>query len=218
MAPTGTQSNNGSPNGPRPWDRPWARAGAIAAGTAVLAAVAVGGGLWWAADSADEPEGGDAYTAAPDCGTVPDEAVSDIVPDAVTESDEENGPLTEGANTVCAWTSAGQTDDGTQAVLRVTLSVRFTDTSGDTPVTGAEHTEQAYADLLPPRGEAVALPSAVEGHVWDGQSPGTAELAFHTDNLLVRVSYAADSEGDPTDFADARERAVDAAEQVGEAL
>lgn len=214
MSSTGTQSNSGSPGGPRPW----VRAGAIAAGAAVLAAVAVGGGLWWAADSPDEPNGGDVYTAAPDCGTLSAEAVSEAVPDAVTESDE-HGPRTGGEGTVCAWTSsAGQTDDGAQAVLRLDLSVRFTDTSGDASVTGAEHAERAYADLLPPRGEEVALPSAAQGHVWNGQSSGTAELAFHTDNLLVRVSYAGSSGNEPTDSADARERAVGVAEQLGEAL
>jgi hypothetical protein len=117
---------------------------------------------------------------------------------------------------MCSWSSAGPAE-GPQGVLRLHLSARFTDTTGEEPVTGAQRAREAYTALAPARGEAVEL-SAGEGRVWRGQVPGTAELAFPTDNLLVRVSYAGASGAEPVGFDEARDLAVEFAVQLGEAL
>jgi hypothetical protein len=209
----------------------------VAAGVVVVSAAAVGGGLWLAGDDPDEPHSGDAHTAAPRCGLVPEEAISGALPGAVLES-AESGPLAGGESTACVWTSAGQiagadggeaNGSGEQGVLRVELSARFTDASAEPVVTGEEFAARAQSAVAPARGEAVALGSGAEGgeasagegieaEVWRGQVPGTAELAFHADNLLVRVSYSAMDGDDTVSFERARETVVDFAGQLGEAL
>ncbi|WP_179829927.1 hypothetical protein [Nocardiopsis aegyptia] len=180
-------------------------------GAAVLSAAAIGGGLWLAGDDPDVPDSGDVHTAAPGCGVLSDQQVAELLPDAVLES-AESGPLSGGENTACTWTSAGAAED--PETLRVDLSARFTDTSGETPVTGDEAAQAGFEAMVPVRGEDVALTGDLPASVWRGQAPGTAELAFHTDNLLVRVSYAGVDQG----FDAARDRAVDAAERLREAL
>lgn len=194
---------------------PLVRVAVIGAGTAVLSAASICGGLWLAGDDPDALENGDVHTAAPGCGAVSDALVTGLVPDAALETSE-RGPLTGGDNAVCSWSSAGL-GDGLRGVLRVDLSARFTDSTGEEPVTGAQQAQEAYAALVPVRGEAVELPAG-EGQVWRGQVPGTAELAFHTDNLFVRVSYAGVHGTEPVGFDDARELTVEFAEQLGEAL
>ncbi|WP_017572353.1 hypothetical protein [Nocardiopsis halotolerans] len=194
---------------------PLARTAVIGVGTVVLSAVAIGGGLWLAGDVPGVPESGDVHAAAPGCGMVSDELVTGLVPGAVPETSEQ-GPLANGDSTVCSWSSAGLTD-GPQGALRVHLSARFTDTTGEEPVTGVRRAQEAYAAMVPVRGESVELPVG-EGQVWRGQVPGTAELAFHIDNLLVWVSYAGSSGSEPVDFGDARSVAVEFARQIGEAL
>ncbi|GAA1076731.1 hypothetical protein [Nocardiopsis metallicus] len=211
--------------------------------TAALAvsAAAVGGGLRLAGDDPDEPHGGDAHTAAPGCGLVPEEAIAGALPGAVLES-AESGPLAGGESTECVWTSAGRIDgadggeangNGEQGVLRVELSARFTDASAEPVVTGEEFAARAQSAVVPMRGETVVLAPGAEGadgggdaaagegieaEVWRGQVPGTAELAFHEDNLLVRVSYSAMDGDDPVPFDRARETVMDFAGQLGEAL
>ncbi|WP_017589105.1 hypothetical protein [Nocardiopsis ganjiahuensis] len=196
----------------------------VVVGTVVLSAAAVGGGLRLAGDDPDQPHGGDTHTAAPQCGVVPEEAIAEALPGAVLES-AESGPLAGGESTVCVWTSAGrpdgedQADTGTgQGVLRVDLSARFTDASAEPVVTGDEFASRARSAVVPPRGEAVVLETGDEVEVWRGQVPGTAELAFHTDNLLVRVAYSGVDDGDPVPFDEARETTVAFAEQLGEVL
>nr|WP_199725853.1 hypothetical protein [Nocardiopsis sp. Huas11] len=181
-------------------------------GAAVLAAAAIGGGLWWAGDDPAVPDSGDVHTAAPDCGVLSDEQVAALLPDAVLES-AESGPLQGGENTACTWTSVGSEGED-PATLRVDLSARFTDSTGETPVTGDDAARAGYEAMVPARGEDVPLAADLPASVWRGQAPGTAELALHTDNLLVRVSYA----GAAPEFDAARDRAVDAAELLGEAL
>ena len=207
--------------------RPWVRAVIGVAGTVVRTAAAVGGGLWLTGDDPDQPHGGDTHTAAPQCGVVPEEAIAEALPGAVLET-AESGPLAGGESTVCVWTSAGQpageddADEGSgdteQGVLRVDLSARFTDASAEPVVTGDEFAARAQSAVVPPRGEAVVLETGAEAEVWRGQVPGTAELAFHADNLLVRVSYSGVDDGDPVPFDQARETTVAFAEQLGEAL
>lgn len=204
----------GSATGGEP--RPWTRAVIIGAGAVVLSGAAIGGGLWFAGDDPDEPHGGDVHTAAPACGEVPEEAIAEAVPEAVLESTG-NGPLAGGENTACVWTSAGQ-DDGVQGVLRVDLSARFTDASAEPAVTGDESAAEARGAVVPPRGEPVDPDTGIDGEVWRGQVPGAAELAFHTDNLVVRVSYSGVSGGDPVPFEEARDTTVVFAGQLGEAL
>ncbi|WP_150242861.1 hypothetical protein [Nocardiopsis quinghaiensis] len=194
---------------------PLVRVAVVGAGAAVLSAVAIGGGLWLAGDDPDVPEGGDVHTAAPGCGVVSDGLLTGLVPGAVLETSE-HGPLSGGDSSVCSWSSAGLSD-GPQGVLRLSLSARFTDDTGEDPVSGDQRAREAYAALVPVRGDTVELPSG-EGRVWHGQAPGTAELAFTTDNLLVRVTYAGTSGTEPVGFEDARNLTVEFAEQLGEAL
>ncbi|KOX15304.1 hypothetical protein ADL05_16010 [Nocardiopsis sp. NRRL B-16309] len=183
-------------------------------GAAVLSAAAIGGGLWLAADDPDVPDSGDVHVSTPGCGVLTDEQVAELLPDAVLES-AESGPLDGGENTACTWTSAGSASEDPET-LRVDLSAVFTDTSGETPVTGDEAAQAGYEAMVPARGEDVPLTEDVLASVWRGQAPGTAELAFRTDNLVVRVSYAGAADG--LGFDEARDRAVDAAEHLGEAL
>ncbi len=196
--------------------RPWVRAAIVVAGTVAVSAAAVGGGLWLAGGDPDQPRGGDAYAAAPPCGVVPEDAIAQALPGAVLESDG-GGPLAGGDGTACVWTTAGLGGDE-QGVLRVDLSARFTDASAEPTVTGDESAALAQAALVPPRGDTVVLGSGTEAEVWRGQVPGTAELAFHSDNLLVRVSYSAVDADDPVSFDRAEETVVAFAGQLGEAL
>lgn len=196
--------------------RPWVRASIIAVGAVVVAAAAIGGGMWATADDPDLPGGDDTHTAAPTCAAVPEDTLAEVLPGAVLETDDQ-GPLNGGENTVCVWSTAGATDgDGT--ILRVDLSARFTDASAEPAVSGDEAAAMAHQAMVPARGEAVELPGAAGAEVWRGQLPGTAELAFHTTNLFVRVTYTGESDGDPISFEDARDTAVDVATRIGEAL
>ncbi|MFE9245399.1 hypothetical protein [Nocardiopsis sp. NPDC006938] len=204
----------GSATGAGP--RPWVRAAVVVTGTVVVSAAAVGGGLWLTGDDPDQPHGGDAHTSAPPCGVVPEDAVARALPGAVLETDT-GGPLAGGEGTACVWTTAGL-DTDPQGVLRVDLSARFTDASAEPVVTGDEAAARAQEDVVPQRGRPVELGSGGRAEVWRGQVPGTAELAFHHDNLLVRVSYSAVEEDDPVPFDRARETVVGFAEQLGEVL
>ncbi|PWV57488.1 hypothetical protein [Nocardiopsis sp. L17-MgMaSL7] len=204
----------GSATGSGP--RPWVRAAIVVTGTVAVSAAAVGGGLWLTGKDPDQPRGGDAHTTAPPCGVVPEEAIAEALPGAVLESDD-GGPLAGGESTSCVWTTAGL-DAEEQGVLRVDLSARFTDASAEPAVTGDESAARAQTAMAPARGRSVALGTGAEAEVWRGQVPGTAELAFHSDNLLVRVSYSAMDEDDPMSYDRAQETVVAFAEQLGEAL
>lgn len=206
----------GSSTGERAGPRPWARAAIIVLGAVVVSAVAIGGGLWLAGDDPEVPNDDDTHSAAPSCDVIPQDALTAALPGAALESTGQ-GPLQGGESTVCVWTTAGSTDVD-QGVLRVDLSARFTDDSADPVITGDEAASQVYGAVTPVRGEPVDLAKGTEAQVWRGQLPGTAELAFHTANLLVRVSYTAETDGDPVSFDTARETAVDFASQLGEAL
>ncbi|WP_369801035.1 hypothetical protein [Nocardiopsis sp. SBT366] len=204
----------GSATGSGP--RPWVRAAIVVTGTVAVSAAAVGGGLWFTGNDPDQPRGGDAHTTAPPCGVVPEEAITEALPGAVLETDD-GGPLAGGEGTECVWTTAGL-DAEEQGVLRVDLSARFTDASAEPAVTGDESASRAQTAMAPARGRSVVLGSGAEAEVWRGQVPGTAELAFHSDNLLVRVSYSAMDEDDPVSYDRASETVVAFAEQLGEAL
>lgn len=193
---------------------PLVRVAVIGAGAAVLSAVAIGAGLWVSGDDPGVPENGDVHAAATGCDAVTEDLLADLLPGAVADA-REQGPLEGGDNLVCVWSSAGHSDD--QGSLRVDVSALFTDATGEETVTGAERAARAYADLLPVRAEPVALPPG-EGGVWHGQVPGTAELAFHSDNLLVRVSYAGLSGEDPVDPDEAAATAAEVAELIGASL
>lgn len=182
----------------------------------MISAVAVGGGLWFTSEDPETPHDEDTHSAAPPCTVVPEDALTEALPGAVLES-QESGPHREGENTVCVWSTVGSTDVD-QGVLRVDLSARFTDTTVDPAVTGDEAAVQAHSAMTPVRGESFDLIAGTEGRVWRGQLPGTAELAFTTANLLVRVSYTAEADGDPVSFDTARDTAVDFASRLGEAL
>ncbi|MFD3683344.1 hypothetical protein ACFWTE_00795 [Nocardiopsis sp. NPDC058631] len=188
----------------------------IGAGAAVLSAVAIGGGLWLSGNDPAVPESGDVHTAATGCDAVTDELLAERMPGAVADP-REQGPLEGGDNLVCVWNSAGTSDGDDRGTLRVDVSALFTDATGEEPVTGAERAAEAHSALLPARTDAVALPGG-EGRVWPGQVPGTAELVFHSDNLLVRVSYAGLAGDDPVDPDDAAELAAEFAGQIGASL
>lgn len=206
----------GSSKDGRALHRPWVRASIIAVGGVVVSAAAIGGGLWAAADDPDVPGGDDTHTASPGCAAVPEDTLTEALPGAVLESDDQ-GPLNGGENTVCVWSTAGATE-GDRAILRVDLSARFTDASAEPIVTGDEAATRAHQAMAPARGEPLELPGTAGAEVWQGQLPGTAELAFHTTNLLVRVSYTGESDGDPIAFDDARDTAVEIATRIGETL
>ena len=206
----------GSSKDGRALHRPWVRASIIAVGAVMVSASAIGGGLWAAADDPDVPGRDDIHTAAPTCAAVPEDTLTEALPGAVLESDDQ-GPLNGGENTACVWSTAGATD-GDRTILRVDLSARFTDASAEPIVTGDEAATRAHQAVAPARGEPVELPGTAGAEVWRGQLPGTAELAFHTTNLLVRVSYTGESDGDPVAFDDARDTAVEIATRIGETL
>lgn len=208
MTPTGTK------DGPRPVDRPAVRAGIVVAGAAVLSAVAVGVGLMVTGSDPDRPDVGDAHTASPGCDAVPQEALDELLPEAVPET-EEHGPLEGGEESACLWVSTGESDGGS---VRVELSVRFTDAEGENPVPGAEQTLAHQSALAPPGSEEFSLADGVTGRIWHGGAPGTAELTYPVENLLVRVSYSGYADAEPRDFTDAREQVLRFAEHLGEAL
>ncbi|WP_241474804.1 hypothetical protein [Nocardiopsis xinjiangensis] len=200
--------------GTKDWGRalhsPRARWGAIGGAAAAVAAVAVGIGLWAASGTPDEPYPDDTYAAAPGCDLVPGEEVEDLLGEAVNDTDT-TGPLHGGEHTSCAWTTHGAGEGGT---LRVGLSARFTDPSADPLVTGDERTAESLGAAAPANGAKVDLPGG-EARVWSGQVPGTVELAYHVDNLLVRISYAGYSDDSPSE---AEEEVVGLAARLGEGL
>lgn len=204
MPATGTNDWAGALRSPR------VRWGAIGGGAAVVSALAVGIGLWAAGGTPDEPFPDDVHAAAPGCDLVPADQVEALLGEAVHDTDE-TGPLHGGEHTACAWTTHGGGDGGS---LRVGLSARFTDPSGDPLVTGHARTAETLGASVPEYGEEVDLPGG-DAHVWSGQVPGTVELAYHVDNLLVRISYAGYSDESPDD---GRDEVVDLAAGMGEAL
>ncbi|WP_017597847.1 hypothetical protein [Nocardiopsis lucentensis] len=191
------------------------RGAVIVCGAALVSAAAIGGGLVLAGGDPDVPGADDVHTTAPDCAAVPASVVDEALPDAVPETIE-SGPQPGGDTALCAWTSLGTAED--PGVLRVEFSALFTDTSGEVPVAGTEHAERALTALVPRTSDGVRLPSDVEGHVWTDGAQGTADLAFYTDNLLVRVAYSGVSGDGPADREDARELTVRVAEQLVEVL
>ncbi|MFJ9556707.1 hypothetical protein ACIRPH_23090 [Nocardiopsis sp. NPDC101807] len=194
---------------------PLVRVAVVGAGAVVLSAAAVGGGLWLSGNDPDVPESGDVHAAATGCDAVTGELLAELLPGAVAQP-REQGPLEGGDNLVCAWSSPGA-PGGDGGALRVDVSALFTDATGEEPVTGAERAAEAYTALLPVRAEEVDLPTG-EGAVWHGQVPGTSELAFHSDNLFVRVSYAGLSGQEPVDPGDAADLAAEFAGRIGESL
>lgn len=200
--------------GTKDWARvlhsPRARWGAIGGGTAVVSVVAVGLGLWAASGTPDKPYPDDVHATAPGCELVPGEEVEALLGEAVHETDT-TGPLNGGEHTSCAWATHGEGEGG---ALRVGLSARFTDPSADPLVTGDERAAESLGAIMPQHGETVDLPGG-DARVWSGQVPGTVELAYHVDNLLVRISYAGYSDDGPSD---AEDEIVDLAARLGEAL
>ena len=193
---------------------PLARAGVVAAGTAVVSALAIGGGLWAAQDDPDRPNPEDVHTAAPECGGL-GELLEEHLPGAVHDLAEQ-GPLIGGESTVCRWTSAGTSDTPRQGVLRVEYSALFTDSTETESVPGADRASRAAAALAPATAETVDL-SAGQGLLWRG-GDGDTELAFWADNLLVRVSYTAVTGGEPVSRDEGRATAVAFAERIGALL
>lgn len=209
MTPIGTKDD-----GPRPVDRPVVRAGIVAAGAAVLSAVAIGAGLVFIEGEPDHPSEEDPHTTAPGCGVVPQEALDELLADAVLES-EEHGPLDGGEKTTCSWISTEESGGGS---VRVGFSVRFTDNTAKTPVSGEEQIAEDHAALAPSEGEEFSPVEGVTGWIWSGSGPGTAELAYPVENLLVRVSCSGHTDSEPWDPTDAQERALRFAERLGENL
>lgn len=208
MTPTGTK------NGPRPVDRPVVRAGIVVAGAAVLSAAVIGVALAVPGGQTERSDGGDAHTAAPGCEVVSQEALDELLPGAVSET-EAQGPLEDGEENTCVWVSTGESDGGS---VRVELSVRFTDVVGENVVSGAERVADHHAALAPPESEEFFPADGVTGRLWPGSGPGTVEFAYPVDNLLVRVSYSGYTDSEPQDFTDARERALQFAEHMGASL
>lgn len=206
----------GSSTGERAGPRPWARAVIIVVGAMVASGVAIGGGLWLAGEDPEAPNEDDTHSVAPSCEVIPEDALNEALPGAVLESVEQ-GPLQGGESTVCVWTTAGSTDVD-QGILRVDLSAHFTDDSTEPVITGDEAAARVSGAVTPVRGEPVDLAAGTEAQVWRGQLPGTAELVLNTANLSVRVSYTAETDGDPVSFETAREIAMDFASHLGEAL
>lgn len=206
----------GPAKGEKAEPRPWARVATIVAGTVVVSAAAIAGGLWIAGEDPETPNEEDTHSAAPSCEAIPEGALAEALPGAVLES-VEHGPLQGGESSVCVWTTAGAIDVD-QGALRVDMSAHFTNESIESGITGQEAATQAYDALTPVRGEPVDLAGGARAQVWRGQLPGTAELAFHTANLLVRVSYTAEADGDPVPFDTARETVVDFASHLEEDL
>ncbi|MFV2194886.1 hypothetical protein [Nocardiopsis sp. LOL_012] len=186
----------------------------VVGGAAVLSVAAITGGLVLAADETEVPAG-DVHTSAPSCSAVPAAAVEEALPGALPET-VASGPLPDGENTVCAWTSLGRSE--TPGTLRVEFSVLLTDTEQDTPLSGTEHAGRLLAALAPEHGHTVELSSGPEAHVWLERVSGTADLAFRSDNLLVRLSYADTAGSGPDQAEQAREAVVAFAERLAEAL
>ncbi|MET9783042.1 hypothetical protein [Nocardiopsis alba] len=196
--------------------RPWTRALIIGAGAVLLAGAAVGGGLVLAGDDPDRPDGDDALASAPTCASIPEDAVLSALPGATPET-EGHGPLAGGESSTCVWTSLAPDGEG-RGSLRVDLSARFTDASAEPVVTGERAAVLARDAAVPVRGEQVDLAGGTEVGVWRGRLPGTAELAFQRDNMLVRVSYVGEADGEPVSFGRARDTVVDFAARLEETL
>lgn len=200
--------------GMKDWARalhsPRARWGAIGGAAAVVSAVAVGIGLWAASGTPDEPYPGDVHAAAPGCELVPGEEVEALLGESVNDIDT-TGPLDGGEHTSCAWTTHGAGEGGT---LRVGLSARFTDPSADPLVTGDERAAESLGAAVPENGDEADLPGG-NARVWSGQVPGTIELAYRIDNLLIRISYAGYSDDSPSG---AEDEVVELAARIGEGL
>ncbi|MDA2814592.1 hypothetical protein O4J56_28370 [Nocardiopsis sp. RSe5-2] len=160
----------------------------------------------------------DRYTAAPGCGSVPEEAVGELVDEA--SLDTSDGGLMEDSDAVrCAWTSVGT--GAAPRTLQVDFRAYFTDAAGET--SGASAAADAVAGLEPFQRGAVAAPAALgEGALLGRAGPAGAsgEAVFRDANLVVRVVYigAADPGAGAMDEGRARDGAAQAAEAIAEAL
>src|SRR5699024_8251129 len=209
LTPTGTKDD-----GSRPVDRPMVRAGIVVTGAAVLSAVAIGAGLVFTEGEPDHPAEEDPHTTAPGCDAVPQEALDELLADAVLES-EEHGPLVGGEKTTCGWVSTEESDGGS---VRVWFALRITDNTAKAPVSGEVLIAEVHAALAPSEGEEFFPVEGVTGWIWSGSCPGTAELAYPVENLLVRVSCSGHTVSDAWEPTDAQERALRFAERLGENL
>ncbi|WP_017627224.1 hypothetical protein [Nocardiopsis chromatogenes] len=160
----------------------------------------------------------DRYTAAPDCASVPEEAVGGLVDEAALDTSG-GGPMDDSDAVRCAWTSVGT--GAAPRTLQVDFRAYFTDAAGDT--SGASAAADAVAGLEPfQRGSAAAPAALGEGALLGRAGPaGTSgEAVFRDANLVVRVVYvgAADPGAGAMDEGRARDGAAQAAEAIAEAL
>lgn len=193
---------------------------AAAAGAVLVITGAAVGAAQLAERSGPSAQAGpdDRFTAAPECASVPEEAVADLVDEAALETS--GGGLMPDSDAVrCAWTSVGT--DAAPRTLQVEFRAHFTDASGDT--TGAAAAADAVAALEPFQRGAVVAPAALgEGALLGRASPaGSAgEAVFRDANLVVRVVYtgAGDPGGGAMDGGRARDGAARAAEAIAASL
>lgn len=194
---------------------------AAAAAVAVLVLVSVTVGvLVGRSGPAAQADEADAFAVAPNCETVPGEAVDSVVPSAALET-ARRGPLPDSNGTTCVWTSFGA-GDAAPRFLHVDFRAHFTDKAGE--VSGAAAAAEQLGQLAPV-GQvegAGPTPSLGEGALaWPNTAEGgTAEVALRRDNLVIRVVYGGDygTDGSELSYEEAREGAVSVAERVTEAL
>lgn len=162
----------------------------------------------------------DTHAAAPGCGTVGQDAVEAAVPSAVLET-AERGPLSDASGSSCAWTSLNDSGAAARAIS-IDFEAHYTDKAGE--VSGARRAAEQLRRLAPVGGLEGAVPvnSLGEGALaWPSRSGGsTAEVAFRSDNMVVRVFYGGDEAAadQPMTYEAAREGAVEVAESVRESL
>ncbi|PSL00720.1 hypothetical protein CLV63_101194 [Murinocardiopsis flavida] len=196
---------------------------ALVGGIAVvlLSVGAVATGLTVGADGpAAAAAPADVHASAPGCATVGDDAVEQAVPSAVLET-AERGPLSDASGSSCAWTSL---NDGAAPARSISIDfeAHYTDKSGE--VSGDRRASEQLRRLAPVGGLEGAVPVNALGEgalAWPSRSGGsTAEVAFRSDNLVVRVFYGGDeaAAGPPMSYDAAREGAVGVAESVKESL
>ncbi|MDA2805180.1 hypothetical protein [Nocardiopsis suaedae] len=160
----------------------------------------------------------DRYTAAPECASVPGEAVGALVDEAALDTSD-GGPM-DGSDTArCAWTSVGT--GAAPRTLQVDFRAYFSDAAGDTG--GASAAADTVAELDAFQLGAVPAPASLGEDALLGRAgpAGTSgEAVFRDANLVVRVVYtgAADPGAGAMDEGQARDGAARAAEAIAEAL
>lgn len=191
------------------------------AAVVVLSSAAVVAGLFWGENGpAAEAAPGDVHTKAPGCDVIEMNEVEAVVPSAALEA-ADRGPLTDASGSDCAWTSLGEGAAPPRSV-HVDFEAHFTDKAGDT---SGERSAAEQLRRLAPVGDlegTAPVGSLGEGAiVWPSRhDSGTAEVAFRSDNLVVRVFYGGyeDVGGQLMSYEAARDGAVAIAESVEKSL